>query len=292
MVERATKVLVVGASGMLGHAVVDVFAHSPGYQTWGTLRSDKARASLPTAVQERILADVDAQDDSALHRVFQQVRPDVVVNCVGVVKQLAAADDPLESIPLNSLLPHRLARHCARVGSRLVHVSTDCVFTGSSGNYREEDTADARDLYGRSKLLGEVDEPHAITLRTSIIGEELVGAHGLVGWFLSQKGSVKGFVHAIFSGLPTVTLARLIRDHVLRLPDLRGLYHVSAAAISKYDLLCLVGAAFDHGIEIVPDDKLKIDRSLDSTRFRRATGWQPPEWSQLIREMREARRDP
>jgi dTDP-4-dehydrorhamnose reductase len=288
MADNAMKVLVVGASGMLGHAVLREFAGSPGCQAWGTLRSEKARALLPAALRDRALVGIDAQDDGALTRVFDQLRPDVVVNCVGVVKQLSAAGDPLEAIPLNSLLPHRLARQCARVGGRLVHVSTDCVFTGSRGNYREDDTPDAADLYGRSKLLGEVDEPHAITLRTSIIGHELAGAHGLVGWFLSQKGPIKGFTRAIFSGLPTVTLARLIRDHVLPLPGLHGLYQVSAAAISKYDLLQLVGAAYDHHIEMVPDDKLKIDRSLDSTRFRQVTGWRPPGWPELIREMREA----
>ena len=287
MAERR-RILVVGASGMLGHAVLREFVGSPGHETWGTLRSEKALALLPVALRDRALVGVDAQDDAALARVFDQVSPDAVINCVGVVKQLSAADDPLEAIPLNSLLPHRLARHCARVGGRLVHVSTDCVFTGSRGNYTEADIPDAGDLYGRSKLLGEIDDTNAITLRTSIIGHELAGAHGLVGWFLSQKGPVKGFTRAIFSGLPTVTLARLIRDHVLRLPALRGLYHVSAASISKYDLLRLVGEAYDHRIEMVPDDRLKIDRSLDSTRFRQATGWMPPGWPELIREMREA----
>lgn len=285
------RILVVGASGMLGHVVLREFAGSPGHEAWGTLRSEKARAVLPAALRDRALVGVDAHDDAALARVFDEVKPHAVINCVGVVKQLSEADDPLEAIPLNSLLPHRLARHCARVGGRLVHVSTDCVFTGARGNYTEADIPDAGDLYGRSKLLGEVDEAHATTLRTSIIGEELAGAHGLVGWFLSQKGPVKGFTRAIFSGLPTVTLARLIRDHVLRLPALRGLYHVSAAPISKYDLLRLVGEAYEHRIETIPDDKLKIDRSLDSTRFRQATGWRPPEWPELIREMRKAGRD-
>jgi dTDP-4-dehydrorhamnose reductase len=282
------RILVVGASGMLGHVVLREFAGSPGHEAWGTLRSDKARALLPAALRDRALVGVDAHDEAALARVFDEVKPHAVINCVGVVKQLSEADDPLEAIPLNSLLPHRLARHCARVGGRLVHISTDCVFTGARGNYTEADIPDAGDLYGRSKLLGEVDEANAITLRTSIIGEELAGPHGLVGWFLSQKGPVKGFTRAIFSGLPTVTLARLIRDHVLRLPALRGLYHVSAAAISKYDLLRLVGEAYEHRIETIPDDKLEIDRSLDSTRFRQATGWRPPEWPELIREMRKA----
>jgi dTDP-4-dehydrorhamnose reductase len=282
------RVLVIGAAGMLGHATLRVFAASPGFTAIGSVRSEASRALLPAALRAGVVAGVDVDDDAAVARLFAETRPDAVVNCIGIVKQLAAADDPLVAIPVNSLLPHRLAKHCAAAGARLVHVSTDCVFSGKMGNYHEDDVADARDLYGRSKLLGEVDYPNAVTLRTSIIGPELVGAHGLVGWFLAQRGQVRGFTRAIFSGLPTVTLAEVIRDHVLRLPSLRGLYHVSAAPISKYDLLRLVAAAWQRDIEIAPDDKLVIDRSLDSARFRAATGWQPAEWAALVRAMREA----
>jgi dTDP-4-dehydrorhamnose reductase len=282
------RVLVIGAAGMLGHATLRVFAASPGFAAIGSVRSEASRDLLPAALRANVVAGVDVDDDAALSRLFAESRPDAVINCVGVVKQLAAADDALVAIPINSVLPHRLARHCASSGARLVHVSTDCVFSGKEGNYHEDDVPDARDLYGRSKLLGEVDYPHAITLRTSIIGPELAGAHGLIGWFLAQQGPVRGFTRAIFSGLPTVTLAETIRDHVLRLPALRGVYHVSAAAISKYDLLRLVAAAWDRELAIAPDDGLVIDRSLDSARFRAATGWQPAEWPVLVRAMREA----
>jgi dTDP-4-dehydrorhamnose reductase len=214
------------------------------------------------------------------------VRPEVVVNAVGLVKQLAAADDPLAALPVNAMLPHRLARLCALAGARLVHVSTDCVFAGSRGGNRESDTPDATDLYGLSKLLGEVvDAPHAITLRTSIIGHELGSAHGLVGWFLAQTGRVKGYRRAVFSGLPTVELARVIRDHVLPRPELHGLYHVSAAPIDKDTLLRLVAARYGHAIEIDADDRVVIDRSLDSSRFRAATGYAPPDWPELVARM-------
>jgi dTDP-4-dehydrorhamnose reductase len=287
MVE-ATRVLVIGASGMLGHAVLAVFARSAGFIATGSVRSAAAQALLPENLRPHAITGVDVDDDAALARLFAAVKPDAVVNCVGVVKQLSAADDPLVAIPINSLLPHRLARHCAAAGARLIHVSTDCVFTGARGNYLETDVADATDLYGRSKLLGEVDYPHAVTLRTSIIGPELSGSHGLIGWFLAQHGPVRGFTRAIFSGLPTVTLAEVIRDHVLRVDALRGVYHVSAAPISKYDLLRLVAAAYGRNIEIVADDKLVIDRSLDSTRFRKLTGWHPPAWPELVRSMHDA----
>jgi dTDP-4-dehydrorhamnose reductase len=288
MADNSKRILVIGASGMLGHAVLGVFASSPGFIAIGSVRSERARALLPRHLAANLVVGVDVEDDAALARLFAETRPHVVVNCVGVVKQLSAADDPLVAIPINSLLPHRLARHCGESGARLVHVSTDCVFSGARGNYLESDVADAADLYGRSKLLGEVDYPHAVTLRTSIIGPELAGAHGLVGWFLAQRGPVRGFTRAIFSGLPTVTLAEVIRDHVIRVESLHGLYHVSAAPISKYDLLQLVGEAYEHRIGIAPDEKLIIDRSLDSTKFRESTGWQPAAWPDLVRAMHDA----
>jgi dTDP-4-dehydrorhamnose reductase len=238
-------------------------------------------------LRSRLLAGIDVESGDSLAKAIAAVRPDVVVNCVGVVKQLAAAGDPLAAIPVNSILPHRLARLCELAGARLVHISTDCVFCGTKGMYGEQDPADARDLYGLSKYLGEVDYPHAVTLRTSIVGPELQSAHGLVGWFLSQSGRVKGFRKAIFSGLPTVELARVIRDYVLPRPQLRGVLHVSSAPISKYDLLRLVAQEYGSHTEIAPDETLVIDRSLDSRRFRDLTGYAPPDWPELVRSMRE-----
>jgi dTDP-4-dehydrorhamnose reductase len=232
-----------------------------------------------------LLATVLGEDPDALMELFDSVRPAVVINCVGVVKQLSQANDPLAVIPINALLPHRLARLCALVGARLVHVSTDCVFSGAKGNYREVDPADAKDLYGRSKLLGEVDYPHAITLRTSIIGHELGTSHGLVGWFLAQEGSARGFTRAVFSGLPTVELARIIHDMVIPRPYLHGTYHVSSAPIRKYDLLELIARIYGKCITLIPDAQLIIDRSLDSTRFRQETGYEPPSWEALVQTM-------
>ena len=283
---KKTKVLVIGASGMLGNAVLRLFAEDDTLDVTGSARSAGFLARLPESLRPRIVIGIDVDNADSLARLFATARPDVVINCVGLVKQLAEADDPLAAIPINALLPHRLARLCDVAGARLVHVSTDCVFSGRTGGYTEADAPDATDLYGRSKLMGEVDYPHAITLRTSIIGHELGSAHGLVGWFLAQEGAVKGFTRAIFSGLPTVELARVIRDHVLPHPELHGLYHVSAAPIAKFDLLNLVARAYDRSTQIAPDDRLVIDRSLDSSRFRAATGYAPPDWTELIRRMR------
>jgi dTDP-4-dehydrorhamnose reductase len=280
-----TTVLVLGASGMLGNAVLRFFAASPGYTAFGSMRTTSQLAKLPSAVRRRVIAGVDVENTDSLMRLFSAVRPQVVINCIGLVKQLAEADDPLLALPINAMLPHRLARLCDVARARLVHVSTDCVFSGARGNYIEGDSPDAQDLYGRSKLLGEVDYPHAVTLRTSIIGHELSSANGLVGWFLAQQGRVSGYRRAVFSGLPTIELARVIRDHVLPRPALRGTYHVSASPINKFDLLKLVARTYGKEIEIVEDDAVLIDRSLDSTRFRTETGYAPDDWPALVARM-------
>jgi dTDP-4-dehydrorhamnose reductase len=285
---RSTKrVLVLGATGMLGNAVLRLFAQSPGYQAFGSVRSSDALRLLPSILHSRVLTGVDVENTIILTRLFDVVQPNVVINCVGLVKQLAEAEDPLTAIPINALLPHRLARLCEVAGARLVHVGTDCVFSGTKGMYIETDFADAKDLYGRSKYLGEVDYPHAITLRTSIIGHELDDAHSLIEWFLAQKYRVKGFRRAIFSGLPTVEVARAIRDHVIPHPEIHGIYHVSAQPINKFDLLTLVAQTYGKTIEITADDQLVIDRSLDSKRFRLATSFAPRPWPELIASMRD-----
>jgi dTDP-4-dehydrorhamnose reductase len=286
-IERQQTVLILGATGMLGSAVFRYFSLQRRHAVFGSVRSPAAASQLPADLQGRIVSGVDAEDPASIERVFADVRPTVVINCVGLIKQLAAANDPLLTIPINSLLPHRLSRLCAAAQATLIHVSTDCVFSGQRGMYREEDVADATDLYGRSKHLGEVVAPHAVTLRTSIIGPELQSAHGLVGWFLSQSGSVRGYTKAIFSGLPTVELARVMHDFVLPNPALRGLYHVSAEPIDKCTLLREVARVYGKQIEIVPDDRVVIDRSLDSSRFRAASGYAPPSWPELIGRMRQ-----
>ena len=281
------KVLVLGSTGMLGNAVLRLFAQSSGYEVVGSVRSTSSLRLLPADLSDRVICGVDVEQVDSLIGLFSKVQPDVVINCIGLVKQLAEADDPLAAIPINSLLPHRLSRLCGVAGARLVHISTDCIFSGAKGMYTEADMSDAKDLYGRSKYLGEVDYPHAITLRTSIIGHELNGGHSLLGWFLAQQDSVKGFRRAIFSGLPTVELARVIRDHVIPHPELHGVHHVSADPINKFDLLTSISNVYGKKLTIATDDNLIIDRSLDSTRFREATGYQPQPWPELVRRMCE-----
>ncbi|MEA2236540.1 MAG: dTDP-4-dehydrorhamnose reductase [Thermoanaerobaculia bacterium] len=271
------RVLILGAGGMLGHKVWQIFR-----DRFDCRAAVRVRPALPLFDDNRVIDGIDAADFDGISRLIETVQPDAVVNCIGVVKQLAAAHDPIASITLNSLLPHVVARACAAAGARMIHISTDCVFAGTRGNYTEKDLPDAADLYGRSKLLGEVTEGE-LTIRTSIIGRELRTSNGLVEWFLSHRGgSVRGFTKAIFSGVTTAVLADTLANVIEHHSGLHGLYHVAAAPISKYDLLVMLNEAIGAGVTIAPDDSLVIDRTLDATRFRDATGLVPPPWQEMI----------
>lgn len=285
-----TRVLVLAATGMLGHSVFRAFSDTASFEAWGTVRQPAGLRFFPEGDHPRLITGVDVLDSDALAAVLARVRPTVVINCAGIIKQLASANDPLVALPINSLLPHRLSRLCALANARLIHISTDCVFSGDKGHYVESDAADATDLYGRSKHLGEVtDAQHAVTLRTSIIGHELDSRRALVDWFLSQNGRVRGYSKAIFSGLPTVELARVIRDVVLPRPELHGLYHVSAQPIAKDALLRLIATTYGKQIDIEADDSVVIDRSLNSERFMAATGYLAGDWRSLIGLMHQSR---
>jgi dTDP-4-dehydrorhamnose reductase len=272
---------------MLGHKVVERLA--PRFETVGASRArDAAVRQLEAFSGARIIPNLDAEAPATIDQTLDVVRPDVVVNCIGIIKQVGAAKDAIRSIKVNALFPHELSVRCARAGARMIHLSTDCVFSGDSGMYSEADRPDALDLYGRSKLLGEVAGPNVVTLRTSMIGRELRGFHSLLEWYLRQPEghSIRGFTAAIFSGLTTIALADEIARIIAEHPELNGLYHVSADAISKYDLLRLVRDVFGRTGEIVPDDDLHCDRSLVSDRYRAAVGFTPKPWQEMIRELR------
>lgn len=271
---------------MLGSTAFRLLSRRFPGEVVGTARSAGVRRFFPDASADEIVDGLDVENADALAGFLARTRPDVVINCVGLIKQLSAVNDPLAALPINAMFPHRLARLCALAGARLIHVSTDCVFSGRKGDYRESDPIDVQDLYGLSKHLGEVDYPNAITLRTSIIGPELASANGLVEWFLSQPGPVKGYRRAVFSGLTTDELTRVISDFVVPNPTLTGLYHVSMPAITKFDLLGLVKDQYRRPTEIQPDDRVQIDRSLNSERFQGETGYRPPDWPTSIARMK------
>lgn len=279
------RILVLGASGMLGSAMMRVLNEKGVGEVFGTVRSANVARFFTPQIAQRLVPGCDVENQDALNKVFAEIKPDVVINCIGLIKQLAEADDPLVALPINSLLPHRLAALCKLGGARLIHISTDCVFDGARGGYLESDVSNATDLYGKSKYLGEVYFPHTITLRTSIIGAELQSAHGLIEWFLAQKERCNGYSKAFFSGLPTVVLAQIVRDTIIPRPELSGLYHVAAQSISKLDLLSLVAEVYGKKIEIVPDDRLVIDRSLNADKLRAETGYVAPDWRELVQTM-------
>lgn len=279
----ARRVLVLGGSGMLGHKLWQVLDSR--LETHATVRGSDPATPAAILDPERTLVDVSVERFETVARAVASVRPDVVVNCIGIVKQAREARDPLASISINSLFPHRLANVCVAEGARLIHVSTDCVFSGRVGCYTEDDIPDPVDLYGRSKLLGEVDDGDCLTVRTSIIGRELSGASGLLEWFLAQQGSVRGFRRAIFSGLTTDALARVLAAIVSDHPSLSGIRHVASEPISKHDLLCMLKDAFHSGVEIVPDDEVVCDRSLDASRLEQETGLRAPSWPEMIAQL-------
>lgn len=281
------KILVLGAGGMLGNAMLRVLSKSITNEVVGVVRNTHSAAKIAPIFDGRIISHFNADDFDSLVHLVETERPADIVNCIGLIKQRAEAEDPLVTLPINSLFPHRLARIAALANARVIHFSTDCVFSGKAGGYLESDYADAYDLYGRSKLLGELHESHCFTVRTSIIGHELDSSRSLIGWFLSQSGSTKGFRRAVFSGLPTVELAKIVRDYILPSPQLSGLWHVSADPINKYELLKLVADVYKKDIDIVADDDFVIDRSLNSDRFRKVTGYNPPNWKQLIQSMHQ-----
>ncbi|MDT4952897.1 MAG: dTDP-4-dehydrorhamnose reductase [Acidobacteriota bacterium] len=277
------RILILGGSGMLGHKLWQQFA--PRFDTYATFRPAQFSSYERFGIfdKARSIGGVSAEDFESVERAFESAQPEVVVNCIGIVKQDAAAKDPLASISVNALFPHRLAALSRATGARLIHLSTDCVFSGRKGNYVEADTPDAEDLYGRTKLLGEVDYENCLTIRTSMIGRELSGAHGLIEWFLSQQGkTVRGYRRAIFSGFTTLALSEIIASVITDHPQLRGVWHVASEPINKFDLLTLVKEVANLNIRIEPDETFVCDRSLNDARFRQATGFAPPSWSDMI----------
>lgn len=279
------KALVLGGSGMLGHKLVQRLALV--LDVYTTVRSDIHEYSrLEIVSAEKVFAGIDLKNFDALIEIIEQLSPDVVINAAGVVKQRKTANDSLEPLLINAVLPRRLVTLAERLGFRAILLSTDCVFDGKKGDYAESDPPTAPDLYGVSKYLGEVRSQNCLTIRTSMIGREVSTSQGLVEWFLGHEGGeVAGFTNAIFSGFPTVVLADIIANLILEHPNLNGLYHISSDPISKFDLLQLINRAFDSKVRIQACDEPRIDRSLNSDKFRNETGFRPESWPAMIEYM-------
>jgi dTDP-4-dehydrorhamnose reductase len=276
------RVLILGGTGMLGHEAVSRFARD--FEVHASVRDPElaSQYELPATLHA-----FDGYEPHALAELLETAEPAVVLNCIGIVKQLEDASRPLPAITLNSLFPHQLATVCEHRGCRLIHVSTDCVFSGRlplGRAYREDDEADARDLYGLSKLLGEVTAPF-LTVRTSIIGWELERASGLLAWFAAQEGrEVSGYRKAIFSGLTTRALSDILVQVALSFPELAGVYHVAAEPIDKFELLTMIRERLNLECTIRPVDEPVINRALDPSRFGAATGIEAPPWEAMLDE--------
>jgi dTDP-4-dehydrorhamnose reductase len=284
------KVLILGATGMLGHTLMRELAHSKSQEIFGTIRNIDLRSqSLISDFPDRIFSGIDASEFDAVSEILSRLQPNVVINCIGVIKQDPAVNDSLKTITINSLLPHFLERSCAAIGARLVHISTDCVFSGNHGNYAETDNPDPLDLYGRSKLLGEVTGPSSLTLRTSLIGHEIDSARSLVDWFLSQSDTVHGYTQAIYSGLTTTEFGKFLQSIVIPRNDLTGLFHLASAPISKYELLSMIASQYGWTGDLVPFDEFVCDRSLSSNALFAKTGYRAPAWKQMIIDMYSSR---
>ncbi len=275
------RVLILGGAGMLGHKLWQRLGET--HETWVTLRTENNTLEvLGNFEADRTLLGVDAYQPETIARVLGDTNPDVVINCIGIIKQRPEAEQPLPSLQINALFPHQLAAMCRNAGSRLVHISTDCVFSGRKGMYSEQDVSEAEDLYGRTKYLGEVSGDGCLTLRTSLIGRELRADYGLVEWFLSNRGGrVRGYRRAVFSGLTTEAFVRLLETILLEQPELSGVFHVASVPINKYDLLCLLRDAYGIKVEIDPDSEVVVDRSLDGSRLSAETGLRVPGWPEM-----------
>lgn len=279
------RILILGGDGMLGHQLLKHLQNRHDVKV--TLRQDLgAYGQFSIFRKENVYDAIDIRSLERLVEVMADFRPEAVVNAVGIVKQRADAKESIPSLEINALLPHRLAVLCKGIGARLIHLSTDCIFSGKKGSYLESDPSDAEDLYGKTKYLGEVHEANSLTLRTSIIGRELSRHTSLLDWFLAQKGTAKGYTKAIYTGFTTLEMSRIIEKMLLEYPDASGVYQVSSDPINKYELLLLIREKLGLDIEITPDDVFCCDRSLDSSRFRSEFNYNPPTWTAMIEELR------
>lgn len=279
------KLLIIGATGMLGHKLV--LKLSKTHHVVGTVRGEMPDFFKPFLSSTlEIKTGIETSDLSGIEVAIQNLRPDWVINCVGIVKQLKEAKDPISSISINALFPHQLAQFCERYDTRMIHFSTDCVFSGNKGPYKEDDLSDVNDLYGMSKFMGEVKQSHVLTIRTSIIGREFTKPTGLVEWFLSQRGGqVKGFKNALYTGLTTNAMASVVDMIITRHAGLNGIYQVASEPISKFDLLRIINRVAETETKIDSEDEFFCDRRLSNHKFHNATGWQSESWENMIINM-------
>ncbi len=281
------RLLILGGDGMLGHQLLLTLRQK--HEVKVSLRQSFDQYQQYGLFNEiNSYPGIDVRGIEDVTQIIANFKPEAVINCVGIVKQRKSAKEAIPSLEINSLFPHRLALICKAANARLVHISTDCVFSGKKGSYTEEDVSDAEDLYGKSKYLGELHDAHCITIRSSIIGLELSRNAGLIEWFLAQRSRIKGFKRAIYSGLTTLEMSRVIGKILEKHPDLSGVWQISSDPINKYDLLSILASLLGRtDIQIEPDEEFVRDMSLHSERFKSAAHYQPPSWQEMLEELAE-----
>ena len=283
------KLLILGSSGLLGNTITKYFFTRSKFDTYGTLRDNLKINLFKESFHSKFFIIKDILDLQDIESIISFIEPEVIINCIGITNKNSIEGIALAEkyIQINSLLPHKLCKICSHYKIRLIHLSSDCVFSGQKGFYSEIDNPDSLDFYGRSKFLGEVSYENTITIRKSAIGHELDSNSGLLEWFLRQNDKVQGFQKAIFSGLTVLELSKIIENHVIRQKNLNGIFHISGLPISKYDLLKIIAEIYHKTVAIIPNELENIDRSLDASKFNKISGYQPKNWYELIKEMYE-----
>jgi len=273
------NVIILGTSGMLGHKMLQVLARR--FYTAGTLRKHN-QSSILSSYQ--LYENVDARKFSSVLDVLMHFEPDVIVNCIGIVKQLPESNDWDISHAINSEFPHKLDTYAHSHNIKLIHISSDCVFDGKTGFYSERDIPNATDIYGRTKFSGEV--PNSLTLRTSIIGREINTCHGLLEWFLTKRGmKIQGYKNSVFSGVTTNELSQIVSDLIYSGTDLKGLYHIASEPISKLNLLIKINEYLDEKVNIEPVDGEFINRSLNGELLVKKFGIKILSWDDMLKDM-------
>ena len=282
------KILILGGNGMIGHKIFQVL-NEDFKNTWVLIRKKKRDLPYVNFFNSNIIEGFELEDDKTLFSFLDNFNPDIIINAVGITIRRGVNKKISKSIFINSLLPNLLEDWVDRMpNKRLIHLSTDCVFNGELGSYNEESIPNATDIYGRTKILGEVKGSNTITLRSSMIGRELENFTELFEWVISQKGSrIKGFNNAIYSGITTIRMARYIKLIIMNFPKLSGLFNVSSEPISKYNLIKLLNKNFDLNLTIEIENSYKTNKVLDSGKFFNLISLSPPTWEDLIIELKD-----
>ena len=283
------RILVLGSSGLIGNTITKYFFNNSNYETFGFLRNSKKISNFKNEYHNNFIYEEDIMDFKKFEKTLERYKPNLIINCIGITNKFTKTNFKFieELIYINALFPHKLHQICSNIDARLIHLSTDCVFSGKKGFYNENDIPDPLDIYGRSKLIGELNYRNSLTIRKSAIGHELFTSNGLLEWFLNKKDTIEGYKNVIFSGLTVLELARIIDEHIIPNKRLSGIIHLAGNPISKYELLYLISKEYQKKINIIPNESLKIDRSLNSKLFNDITGYKIKDWKELISSMRK-----